>query len=150
MENSGFDSRPAYQIGEQLAYRDLDKRREFFRGKYSTRHQKAIDLLGGKCVECSSIEDLEFDHVQPETKRFSLCKKLNNSPWERIEEELKLCQLLCHSCHSEKNKEDNGEAGHGTRTMYNHHGCRCVECRQANNEYFRNRRSMRDSEEVSR
>lgn len=129
-----------------MAYQDLDKRRAFFREKYAERCKRAIEFLGGKCAVCGETEKLEFDHTIPEEKNFTVTKKLNNGPWERLEEELRLCQLLCHDCHKEKNKVDNGEAQHGTASKYKK-GCRCNDCREAGvagqREYRRKKRLLR-------
>jgi 5-methylcytosine-specific restriction endonuclease McrA len=55
--------------------------------------------LGGKCVECSSETDLEFDHIDKNSKSFPISR----SPSEKcFWEELEKCQLLCKKCHRRK------------------------------------------------
>lgn len=108
------------------AYNAAAKRRQYYR-----RKDKIISLLGGRCAVCGSQESLETDHIDPSTKSFTITDRLGNLPWKSIESELQKCQLLCHSCHKEKNKVDNGEAQHGSISMYRHHRCRCEPCRQA-------------------
>lgn len=93
--------------------------------------------MGGKCQRCGSIDNLEFDHIDPKDKNFTIGKRLVSAPIDEIKIELEKCQLLCKLCHKEKNKVDNGEAQHGKRSMYRHHGCRCDLCREANNAYMR-------------
>jgi hypothetical protein len=38
------------------------------------RRETAKQMLGGKCVECRSAADLEFDHSDPATKSFEIAK----------------------------------------------------------------------------
>jgi 5-methylcytosine-specific restriction endonuclease McrA len=93
----------------------------------------AIAYLGGKCVSCGDTEDLEFDHIDPTTKSFSIGWSLNRTK-KYLEPELKKCQLLCAMCHAIKTSKQMKTAKHGTRSMYNN-GCKCKECRHANASY---------------
>lgn len=106
--------------------------------RYYRRKQWAIDFLGGLCANCGADEDLEFDHVDPETKDFTITERIHGTPTHRLEVELAKCQLLCSECHKEKTylEDREGYATHGTRSKYSA-GCRCGECRQSNAEYFR-------------
>ena len=61
--------------------------------------------MGGKCVKCGSTKNLEFDHIDPRTKEYTITSLFSRSP-EIIEKELAKCQLLCHDCHIEKSKTD--------------------------------------------
>ena len=69
-----------------------------------------IDYKGGKCQnpDCStkggynrSINGLEFHHIDPTKKEFSISQirlcKMN----EKIKKELDKCDLLCANCHRE-------------------------------------------------
>lgn len=96
--------------------------------RYKKKRNEAVISLGGRCIKCGSIENLEFDHLNPKSKSFTIANILYKSN-EVLQEELKKCQLLCHDCHKEKNKVDNGEAKHGSLTMYTHYRCRCKECK---------------------
>ncbi len=58
-------------------------------------------MLGGKCVKCESVENLQFNHIDPNTKSFAIGKLLN-FPKQVVSDELKKCQLLCKSCHNDK------------------------------------------------
>lgn len=101
---------------------------EWMKHSYYERKQQLIVLLGGKCKECSSIIDLEFDHIDPKTKKAAITQLLTYK-LETVYEEIEKCQLLCRVCHKLKNKIDNGEAKHGTLSMYRYHRCRCENCR---------------------
>lgn len=65
--------------------------------------QKAVDYLGNKCIVCSydkCIGALEFHHINPEEKDFSI-SQVKLSSFERIKSELDKCVLLCANCHRE-------------------------------------------------
>ncbi len=111
------------------------KRRALRIKRYSKVISEWIERLGGKCVQCSTTEDLEFDHIDPSKKEYNVSKILDSYPKEKLEEEFSKCQLLCNGCHKEKNKIDNGEAKHGSLSMYVHYKCRCDLCRKASSDY---------------
>jgi 5-methylcytosine-specific restriction endonuclease McrA len=84
------------------------------------RRLRAIALLGGHCAECGSTENLQVDHVDPESKD-PLLRALKTASfwswaWHRIEAELAKCQVLCLPCHKVKTA---GEAVRGER--HGHH-----------------------------
>lgn len=69
------------------------------------RKIKLIEISGGGCNECGynkNIAALEFHHIDPTTKSFSLdARRLSNTRWEYILIEHSKCILLCGNCHSE-------------------------------------------------
>jgi hypothetical protein len=84
-----------------------------------------IEKLGGKCVECSCTETLEFDHIDSSTKSFNIASGYTK-PKEVLLEEVAKCQLLCNKCHIEKSKKDSKfrpKSCAGGRTLkYSHLG----------------------------
>jgi 5-methylcytosine-specific restriction endonuclease McrA len=69
---------------------------------------KAVEHKGGKCVRCGynkSVEALEFHHINPDEKEFSISKTGNTYSWEKIKEEINKCLLLCSNCHREVHAE---------------------------------------------
>lgn len=96
--------------------------------RYHQRRTEGIIRLGGKCVNCETTEKLEFDHIDPKEKSFSVAKLWSvnkNLFWSEINK----CQLLCQPCHILKTHRDNGTipGSHG-RTRYRQ-GCRCETCK---------------------
>ena len=92
---------------------------------------RALYLYDKVCAKCDSIENLEIDHIDPDTK-------IDHRIWSWSEqhrsEELLKCQVLCRNCHKAKHRPP---IIHGTRTGYKNRGCRCIECTKANTEYSR-------------
>lgn len=117
--------------------------REYQRFYYKKKRGDLESLLGGKCVICSSIKDLQFDHIDPLTKSFSIGCLLSHSK-KNIDKEISKCQLLCRPCHTEKTLMDNGRkrSEHGSYNKYSH-GCRCDMCRSANTKYSREYRKKK-------
>lgn len=117
-----------------------DYMNSYMKQRYARRRDDAIVSLGGVCVICGSDSDLEFDHIDPDTKDFTIARASSFSE-ERWQNELSKCQLLCHTCHVSKHRED---IPCGSAKKY-WRGCRCDDCRQANSlhsrEYKRQRRS---------
>jgi hypothetical protein len=125
--------------------------RKYILAKYHRRRVEYIAALGNKCAACGSMDDLTFDHIDPEQKSFNIGQKLNGATKEELDAEIfDKCQLLCKECHDEKNKADNGEAQHGSLAMYSHHRCRCEECRSVWNKHSRDyRREYRRKKDKS-
>ena len=69
------------------------------------RHRKveAINYKGGKCVKCGYNKypgALDFHHLDPSKKDFSISRKKNCS-FDIIKPELDKCVLVCRNCHAE-------------------------------------------------
>jgi len=118
--------------------KDRDKYNAYMRGYLTKRYRDLMDeckeSLGGACAECGTTDDLEFDHVDKTTKEFTITDGMAVSR-PRLFEELRKCQLLCTSCHKKKTSAERfAELKHGRAGMYKR-GCRCDECRTAQNAY---------------
>jgi len=65
--------------------------------------EKAVEYKGGKCVICEynkCISALEFHHLDPSKKDFTLSKNMCTA-WDKIKDELDKCILVCANCHRE-------------------------------------------------
>lgn len=71
-------------------------------------------LLGGKCVECGSKKRLEFDHIDPSTKKFNI-SECGGRTFDSFINEVSKCQLLCRACHIEKSIKEKPELTWDTR-----------------------------------
>ena len=104
--------------------------RSYIRARRKHRRAQLIELLGGKCVRCGSVEQLEFDHIDPRAKAFAVGSDMPRA-WATLVDEALKCQLLCRSCHLAKGVEDRPEPAH-SYYRYWYYGCRCATCRAAN------------------
>ena len=84
--------------------------RIYLKRRYDARWPIAVKILGGRCVECSATDRLQFDHIDPRSKSFKIADKIAQYAWPRIMAEIAKCQLLCFDCHVEKSKIDNSPA----------------------------------------
>lgn len=117
--------------------------------KYARLRAEMLFILGGKCAVCGSAEDLEMDHIDRSTKKFSL-KQLVFRKHATFLEEVAKCQLLCDPCHNKKTLADKGlepaKGRHGTISTYRY--CKCRICFAAKSKYnhdYRERSSVGSS-----
>jgi len=78
-----------------------ERRREVARKRSELREQ-ALSYKGGKCEICGycrSSRALDFHHVNPREKDFTLSSRMTS--WVKIKKELDKCILLCANCHRE-------------------------------------------------
>lgn len=83
--------------------------------------QRAIEYKGGKCYVCGYNKyygALEFHHLNPDTKEFSI-SELRTYTWNRLKIELDKCMLLCRNCHAEIHAKNVGLPGFepGTKAL---------------------------------
>jgi hypothetical protein len=104
--------------------------RTYIKARRKVRRARLIELLGGRCVRCVSTDELEFDHIDPETKVFAVGSDMSRA-WDKLVEEALKCQLLCRECLVAKGIEDRPEPAH-SYYRYWYYGCRCATCKAAN------------------
>ena len=64
---------------------------------------RAVKAFGGKCGICGynkCISVLEFHHMDPTKKKFTIGSS-NVTSWKKIVAELRKCVCLCSNCHTE-------------------------------------------------
>ena len=65
--------------------------------------KRAVYVMGGKCQVCGydrCLQALDFHHINPDEKAFTIQENCNRS-WETVSAEIKKCALLCSNCHRE-------------------------------------------------
>jgi hypothetical protein len=75
----------------------VDKRRKLLK-------QKAVAYKGGCCVKCGydrCISALEFHHLDPAQKEFTIAINAQTRSWQTLVNELDKCILVCCRCHRE-------------------------------------------------
>jgi hypothetical protein len=131
-----------------VVYNDREREREYQRtyqlAKYNRWMAEAKESLGGKCVVCGTIENLEFDHIDPATKSFTVGSY--RPARDKFDAEVAKCQLLCYDHHKEKTSRENRIEVHGTWGMYCNRKCRCDECRKFVNAYMREYKRQKRAE----
>jgi len=109
------------------------------------RRAKFIALLGGKCVNCGSKENLHFDHKKKKDKTLDIAHSIDTKE-EILLKEIKKCQLLCKDCHLNKTKADWDwgvpKPEHGTIWMYKKYKCRCDKCKSAMSTYYFSKKDL--------
>lgn len=89
-----------------MPYKEYNsKMNDYMKRRYFEKRAKALAYLGGQCVECGEVDELVFDHIDPETKEYAVGKIICHR-WEKVRAELDKCQLLCKSCNATKTSQD--------------------------------------------
>ncbi len=110
------------------------KHAEYELNRYHALRIEAIMMLGGKCSSCGSVDNLEFDHINPKNKSFHISALWSISK-QKFLIELKKCQLLCSTCHKIKTSaEKSVPHGGGKKGKRN---CGCMPCLEKRREYNR-------------
>ena len=106
--------------------------------RYRKRIDEAIQYLGGKCVDCGSDENLEFDHKDGSAKIknvTSMASYSNKTFWKEVDK----CELRCHLCHNRRTilglGRQDGQVVHGTLASYRY--CKCDVCRKVHSDYMK-------------
>lgn len=126
----------------------LEDIRAYNREKYHEYRQRNLRYVSGgtepKCATCGAVEELEFDHIDPEKKSFSVSgmKSLRNPEFRA---ELDKCQVLCRACHEEKTRQEHLAEGftHGTIYGFMKRKCECADCSQKKREWHDARNAKR-------
>ena len=100
--------------------------RDYNAKRYEMRRTLAIDYLGGKCVECGSYKDLEFDHKDRKSKSIPIAKVILARD-DKLYAELDKCQLLCKKHHQAKTNVEIQVPHGGGR--WGKSGCTCDLCK---------------------
>ena len=89
-------------------YRAANKKKLAAQDKKKTQERrvkhklKAIEYLGGKCAHCGIVSEhrgiYDFHHTDSGEKEADPGSLMHYS-WERIQQELDKCILLCANCH---------------------------------------------------
>ena len=74
--------------------------------------QQMLEYLSDKyCLRCeiSDPRVLEFDHINPKTKSYSIAHGIASTlSWKNIMTEIDKCQILCANCHKIKTAQEQG------------------------------------------
>ena len=86
-----------------IRLRPLKRRYEYKRLQRYRKHIYEYQVLMGGCKRCGILptekQNLDFHHLDPNTKLFGLNSAYKHT-WKEVLEEIKKCIILCHGCHS--------------------------------------------------
>lgn len=102
--------------------------REYMLNRYYETRKFCINKLGGKCVHCGSIENLEIDHIEPKLKLYE-AHYFHSISAKKLIIELAKCQILCKICHLKKTVSEKPPFTHGTVYSAMKMKCKCKTCR---------------------
>ena len=54
----------------------------YMANRRANRRVGLVAWLGGKCERCDETENLEFDHIDPESKEFNISGAALDKPWQ--------------------------------------------------------------------
>lgn len=106
--------RQSYYQAHYKKYRDsylqrANLRRETLKEEFRTN---MLAYLSNKsCLVCkeSDIRVLEFDHLDPTKKKFSISQAVKlGFTWSQVMAEVEKCQILCSNCHKKRTAEQYG------------------------------------------
>jgi len=97
--------RTTFQLrSDGASYRCLRCRCDAVSNIRRRRKERLVEEAGGKCQLCGYATyagALQFHHVDPSTKEFSVSQKGVTRSFERALAEARKCVLLCANCHAE-------------------------------------------------
>jgi hypothetical protein len=109
--------------------------------KYVKRYREEWVAANGPCAKCGSTEGLVTAYKDPTSATMRASNIWAQSAAVR-EAELTKCHVICGRCYLDEQAAERRSRGfkHGTRSMYQKHGCRCDECRTWNRTQKRKER----------
>jgi hypothetical protein len=109
--------------------------------KYVKRHREEWLAANGPCAKCGSSDNLVAAYRDP-----ALATRRASTIWAQAVAvrvaELAKCHAICGQCYLDEQAAERRSRGfkHGTRSMYQKHGCRCDKCRSWNTAQKRKER----------
>lgn len=102
-------------VSKEWSQRNQEKRREINNRaaakRYSLNRNNLIDYLKTHpCVDCDETDPivLEFDHIDPSTKRSKIANVLGSWNWDTILSEIAKCEVRCANCHRRRTTKQFG------------------------------------------
>jgi hypothetical protein len=111
--------------------------------RYYKQRRSFFEYLGQfNCVQCGSEEELQFDHIDPRNKLFTIGKLWPTKFLPLVFKELDKCQVLCKPCHDKKSAKQHSQRildigfSHGTIYGFMKKKCKCESCIKRQQEWY--------------
>lgn len=104
--NACYAKKARERYSKDFKVREKAKQKTYER--ITKNKEKAVEYLGGKCLDCNGIfpqEVYDFHHVDPSTKEKELTSARFQS-WDNYKKELDKCVLLCSNCHRIRHRKE--------------------------------------------
>ena len=89
--------------------------------KFNVRYRENRALLVSykktcRCADCGETDFrvLEFHHRDPSTKTRAITKMMGGYTWQRIQEEIAKCDVLCANCHARRHYNEKAASTHAS------------------------------------
>lgn len=98
----------------QKRYRSSDRGKNTSKLSYKLRQRRHRDMIGQiklelGCVDCGYNKyavALDFDHIDEDTKSFSISQKYGRFTDEKLFAEIDKCEVRCANCHRHRTWDD--------------------------------------------
>lgn len=108
-------------------------RKELMAHKYRSRRDFFLKLLGEKCADCDTKENLYLSPTAKANPDYKLNKRMNNAPFDELYEQALQHYIICASCRAKKrNGVEHGGGASGVRN------CKCAPCKAKKAEFMKN------------
>lgn len=121
---------------------ETEYRRKWAMVNYHNRRGKVLELLGGKCATCSTVEDLIVCRLKDEGIPKFRSNNLHFMSEAKLKTLLPFCTLLCRE-HAHQFLFAKGRVTHGTHWAAYKHKCTCDECEEYRADFALRRREDR-------
>lgn len=127
---------------------DPEINKKYLRERYAAQRQMCFEYKNQyNCIRCGSVEELQFDHIDPSTKEIEISALHPRSRLPELLLELDKCQVLCRECHQTKTAQEFSDRTdsftHGTLYAHRTRKCQCSICLDAKDVYNAMRRMKR-------
>lgn len=102
-----LSKRKLQKIAREKFFKESSKKEinsSYYKLRRKEIKQSLVDYKGGCCKKCGynkSLKALQFHHLIPQQKSFTISANLKSLSIEKIKKELDKCILLCANCHAE-------------------------------------------------
>lgn len=97
-----------HELGRTCCRPCYDKRNIKQKDTQLSNKRKAVEYLGGQCIDCGLRTDIyevyDFDHINPIEKEVAVSSLMHRRKWDDILPELQKCELRCANCHRIKHR----------------------------------------------